>query len=581
MNILELQRREILLQTGTARKMEAASSAVTPAVTQSAAQIIDEVETSILSDIKACIARFNRDLDRIAGGARAAGRGAGSAQPCGIPDNAGLPVEQNGIASSLTPDGGQMIGENAGADILQAKQQGASQTVLQGMFRVLLSKAQELITTLTGTSSVAPTGEQPGGIAIESATRGQPLPGGSDASGAQVPTGVIPGLSSPAESDVRFQTGAAHVQDNPDHATPAAMITGIGRQAVPGDVLDAAARMEAAQVMHASLQGTTETGTVDQARAGQPDVPVNTTVPVYADNATTATTARPGPEPTKQIDTEIGSVPTSPSSTFAGQTDRTALGGSSTSIPLYGQSPANSLSNAYGSGQNASSADSSFQSPGAVPAAPVVMSTGPSAGTIENAVIARVLQFVEEINGVLSAAQAEAAAQGEGAYAGREAGARQASPTGGRTANGAAGHIAVKLALADVKGLQGALPAGISVEKDNLLHLDTRLLSSSLSSGKEETLTAVRGFANTMSDKVDTLANVLAAAYMSYNRLPQMEAVRGSEATSSPEQEMTQEQDRLEQRLTELRLLIEKSEFLTNWLQGHVSDDAEFPEDAE
>ncbi len=133
----------------------------------------------------------------------------------------------------------------------------------------------------------------------------------------------------------------------------------------------------------------------------------------------------------------------------------------------------------------------------------------------------------------------------------------------------------------DVKGLQEARSAGISVEKDDLLHLDTRLLSSNLSSGKEETLTAVRGLATTISDKVDALANVLAAAYMSYNRLPQMSAVRGGEATSSPEQEMTQEQGRLEQRLTELRLLIEKSEFLTKWLQGHVSDDAEFPEDQE
>ncbi len=161
---------------------------------------------------------------------------------------------------------------------------------------------------------------------------------------------------------------------------------------------------------------------------------------------------------------------------------------------------------------------------------------------------------------------------------GQDAEARQTSPVGGRTVHGADSHAPIRQVLAEVDALQDARSIGISVEKDGLMHLDGRQLLSSLSSDREETIRATHSVANAVSDKVDSLANVLAAVYMSYNRPPQMTAVRGSGGTSSPEQEMTEEQTKLEQRLTELRLLIEKSEFLTLWIQGRVSDDAEFPE---
>ncbi len=579
MNIPELQRSDMLLQTGTAQRTEAASSAVSPAVPQSPAQVIDEVETSILADIKALIARFDQDLDELVGGARAAGQGTG-AVPYSVTEDAAPSAQQNGT-SLLAPEAGQTTRQDGTAGMPQPDQPGASRTVLQGVFRVLLSKAQEFITVLTGTPSAAQTGEQPAAVSIESGTQGQQLPGGGDASGAQAPAGVIPGLSSTPESGARVQAGPAQIENNPDHPASTGMSTGIGRQAVPGDVVDAAARTEPAGVMAASVQATAETGITDQAPAGEADVLPGPAAAIHVDGARTETIVRPGPEQAKEIRASIDPASTSPLGRPAGQAEHTVLGGSDKSVPLYGRQAANSFSVAYGNDQNASPGNSSFQSQGVGPAAPVIVTPDPSAAVIADMITARVLRFVEEINAALSAGQDEAAAQGEGVYTGPEAEARQTSLTGGRTAHGVSGHAAVKQVFADVEGLQGARSIGISVEKDGFLHLDTRLLSSKLSSGKEETMAAARSFANAVSDKVDTLANVLAAAYMSYNRLPQMRAVRGSAETSSPEQEMTQEQGRLEQRLTELRLLIEKSEFLTKWLQGRVSDDAEFPEDEE
>jgi hypothetical protein len=349
-----------------------------------------------------------------------------------------------------------------------------------------------------------------------------------------------------------------------------------GRVGTDG-IVEAALQADAG-VARPSIQAAAETAVAEQAPAAAANALPDTATPVPAENAGTGMPVRSAPEPAAGTSAAIDPGAASPSATPAVQVELTASGGSDTSVPSYGRQTADGFSAAYGIGETASAANPSFLSQGAGEAAPVIILPDPSPAAINDMITARVIEFVEEINAVLSAAQDEAAAQGEGVSADE---AHQALPATGRSAHAAGGHTAFKQVLADMDGLQGARSIGISVEKDGLLHLDTRLLSSKLSSGKEETLAAARSVANTVSDKVDALANALAAAYTSYNRMPQMRAVHGGAQTPSPEQEMTQEQGRLEQRLTELRLLIEKSEFLTKWLQGQVSDDAEFPEDAE
>jgi hypothetical protein len=199
MNIPGLQRNDVLLQTGTAQRAEATSSDASPVVPQSPAQVLDEVETSILSDIRAVIARFRQGLDELAGSARAAGQGTDSAPPYNVTDDAAPPVRQ-GDASSCAPESLQVTGQGATDGVPHLNQAGAPRTVLQSVFRALVSKAQQFVNTLTGARVAAPTGEETAAVSIENGTRTQQLPAARDASGAGVPPGIS-GVSSPQGSD--------------------------------------------------------------------------------------------------------------------------------------------------------------------------------------------------------------------------------------------------------------------------------------------------------------------------------------------------------------------------------------------
>jgi len=108
---------------------------------------------------------------------------------------------------------------------------------------------------------------------------------------------------------------------------------------------------------------------------------------------------------------------------------------------------------------------------------------------------------------------------------------------------------------------------GLSPKENGMLSLNTSTLVSQLTSNREETIDAVKGFGNTLFDRINYLMNPYAGIYVDDKNILSMRAAQKDEGASFQEKEMQKEQNSLEKRLNELKILIEDSQLLTEWFK--------------
>jgi hypothetical protein len=106
---------------------------------------------------------------------------------------------------------------------------------------------------------------------------------------------------------------------------------------------------------------------------------------------------------------------------------------------------------------------------------------------------------------------------------------------------------------------------GLSLTKNGELHLDTSVLVSQMTSNKEETTNAMKGLSSTIYERINYLMQPFAGMYIDDKRVLQLRAAQKDEGASLPDRELQKEQNSLEKRLNELKLLIDRSRLLTEW----------------
>jgi hypothetical protein len=112
---------------------------------------------------------------------------------------------------------------------------------------------------------------------------------------------------------------------------------------------------------------------------------------------------------------------------------------------------------------------------------------------------------------------------------------------------------------------------GLSLAKNGGLHLDTSILISQMTSHKEETVNAMKGLGNTIYERINYLMHPFTAMYIDDKQVLQLRAAQKGEGASLPDKELKKEQNSLEKRLNELKLLIERSRLLTEWFAQNSS----------
>jgi hypothetical protein len=106
---------------------------------------------------------------------------------------------------------------------------------------------------------------------------------------------------------------------------------------------------------------------------------------------------------------------------------------------------------------------------------------------------------------------------------------------------------------------------GLSIEKDNLLHLDVSALEEALTSSKEETLSAIKGLGSSLYERVNYFANPYSGIYADDKNILQLRASQRDEGAVLQDKQLKKEQGALAKRLDELQFLIERSTLLQNW----------------
>jgi hypothetical protein len=112
---------------------------------------------------------------------------------------------------------------------------------------------------------------------------------------------------------------------------------------------------------------------------------------------------------------------------------------------------------------------------------------------------------------------------------------------------------------------------GFSLGRNSSLHLDTSILLSQLTSRKEEAVNVMKGFGNTIYERINYFMHPYAGIYIDDKNILQLRAAQKDEGASLLNKELKKEQNFLEKRLNELKLLIERSRLLTEWFTQNGS----------
>jgi len=137
---------------------------------------------------------------------------------------------------------------------------------------------------------------------------------------------------------------------------------------------------------------------------------------------------------------------------------------------------------------------------------------------------------------------------------------------------------AARKVISEFENISNTESIGLSRGKNGSLHLDTSILLSQLTSRKEETVNVMKGFGNTIHERINYLMHPYAGIYIDDKNILQLRATQKDEGASLLNKELKKEQNSLEKRLNELKLLIERSRLLTEWFTQNGSM---FPNDLE
>jgi hypothetical protein len=137
---------------------------------------------------------------------------------------------------------------------------------------------------------------------------------------------------------------------------------------------------------------------------------------------------------------------------------------------------------------------------------------------------------------------------------------------------------AAKKVIGEFEDIGNIESMGFSHGKNASLHLDTSILLSQLTSRKEEAVNVIKGFANTIYERINYFMHPYAGIYIDDKNILQLRATQKDEGASLLNKELKKEQSSLEKRLNELKLLIERSRLLTEWFTQNGSM---FPNDLE
>jgi hypothetical protein len=136
-------------------------------------------------------------------------------------------------------------------------------------------------------------------------------------------------------------------------------------------------------------------------------------------------------------------------------------------------------------------------------------------------------------------------------------------------------QAAVKKIIFENEELQQARIIGLSIEKSNLLRLDRPTLEDALASNKEETLSTLKGFGNSLYERINYFVHPYAGIYADNKEVLQLRASQKDESALLLDKQLNKEQVGLEKRLNELQLLIERSTLLKQWFAEDNATQAE------
>lgn len=199
-----------------------------------------------------------------------------------------------------------------------------------------------------------------------------------------------------------------------------------------------------------------------------------------------------------------------------------------------------------------------------------VFSTG-TAGR-DAVLVDRVARFVDEINvilgrmegtGEITGGEAEETISGLVEMIRHPVSADTKQKTGSLAGQSIMGKI-----FSDKMALEISEQVGIDLRKDGLLQLNAPSLVSRLSSDREETVSTVKDFGTMLSQRIDYFANPFLSLYMDDKNILQLRGAQKDEEAAMAEKELDKEQESLQKKLNELRLLIERSQLLKEWFSG-------------
>jgi hypothetical protein len=191
----------------------------------------------------------------------------------------------------------------------------------------------------------------------------------------------------------------------------------------------------------------------------------------------------------------------------------------------------------------------------------------------DDRVVSRVIRFVDDVNTLLETAQNGGENSTTGTIQNQTADSLQIIRTSTRNGSEKQGmNGPLKIVFADGVSFEIGKSVGLIIKENGLLKLDLSSLVTSLSTHKDKTLTNIRDFANNLSDRIDFLANPFIGAYVYNKTILRTHDVTGDEKPSSLEQELTTEQNSLNERLKELKVLIDQSTVVRDWLARKKQD---------
>ena len=188
-------------------------------------------------------------------------------------------------------------------------------------------------------------------------------------------------------------------------------------------------------------------------------------------------------------------------------------------------------------------------------------------------IIARMTQFVDEINTLITGNADQADPAGEASGAG--AALAKTDIIRARVADVTATPITQGLARKIINGFeqfQEVEPIGLTLAKDGLLRLNTSVMATQLSSKKEETIGALKDFGSMLSERINYFVNPYPGIYADDKKILQLKGAQKDEGASLLNKEIETQQGRLEKKLKELQLLIERSSMLKEWFSGSGAD---------